>query len=159
MTDDELKRLIADLTANVEAHTLSLDRLEDAMLADRERSNQLERVVLSLTRLYDRERKSLRAGLDELAAAQANTERNLTLMIEHFDRKVDALAAGEERLQQGQERLQQGHERLQQGQERLQEGYARLQQGQVEMQAAIAEMTRAVIKTNERVDSLENGQP
>jgi uncharacterized phage infection (PIP) family protein YhgE len=152
MTDDELKRLIADLTANVEAHTLSLDRLEDAMLADRERSNQLERVVLSLTRLYDRERKSLRAGLDELAAAQANTERNLTLMIEHFDRKVDALAAGEERLQQGQERLQQG-------QERLQEGYARLQQGQVEMQAAIAEMTRAVIKTNERVDSLENGQP
>lgn len=152
MTDDELKRMIADLTANVEAHTLSLDRLEDAMLADRERSNQLERVVLSLTRLYDRERKSLRAGLDELAAAQANTERSLTLMIEHFDRKVDALAAGEERLQQG-------HERLQQGQERLQEGYERLQQGQVEMQAAIAEMTRAVFKTNERIDSLENGQP
>jgi uncharacterized phage infection (PIP) family protein YhgE len=145
VTDDELKRLIADLTANVEAHTLSLDRLEDAMLADRDRSNQLERVALSLTRLYDRERKALRAGiselrvgLNELAAAQANNERKLTLMIEHFDRKVGALAAG---------------------QERLQEGHERLQRGQAEMQAAIAQMTRAVFKTSERIDSLENGQP
>jgi chaperonin cofactor prefoldin len=131
VTDDELKQTIADLAASVEAHTLSLDRLEDAILADRERSNQLERVALSLTRLYDRERKALRAGLSELATAQANTERNLTLMIEHFDRKVDALATGQERLQQG----------------------------QAEMQAAIAQMVRAVFKTNERIDSLENGQP
>jgi hypothetical protein len=69
--------------------------------------------VLLVVRAGDRERKALREDIRNLAAAQANTDRNLALMIEHFDRKVDALAEGQAEMQRAIARMAEavaGHE-------------------------------------------------
>jgi hypothetical protein len=124
MTDDQLNRRFDDIANHIEALTASLDRTEEARVQDRIRHDEtqaradariarLERVVLLVVRAGDRERKALREDIRNLAAAQANTDRNLALMIEHFDRKVDALTEGQAEMQRAIARMAEaiaGHE-------------------------------------------------
>jgi alkanesulfonate monooxygenase SsuD/methylene tetrahydromethanopterin reductase-like flavin-dependent oxidoreductase (luciferase family) len=69
--------------------------------------------VLLVGRAGDRERKPLREDIRKLAEAQSNTDRNLALLVEHFDRKVDALTEGQAEMQRAIARMAEavaGHE-------------------------------------------------
>jgi chromosome segregation ATPase len=169
MTDDELNQKFAHVENHIEALTVSLDRLEEAREQERIRYDEtqaradariarLERLVGLIVRAGNRERKALREDIRSLTAAQANTDRNLALMVEHFDRKVDALAAGQERLEQGQAEMQTAVVQLQQGQVEMQAAVVQLQQGQVEMQAAVVRLQQGQAEMQTAVVQLQQGQ-
>lgn len=188
MTDEELNRKFDRIENQIEALTESLDRMEQAQLADRQRFDEaqakadariarLERIALMTLRAGDRERKALRASLRAVTDAQGVTERNLALMVEHFDRKTDAQIALQDQaaekfaaLAQSQQRSETKIEALAESQRRSDESFRTLAESQSTMQRALAEMAESdrrrddalaemaatIISTSQRVDRLEN---
>lgn len=160
MTDEELNRKFDRIENQIEVLTESLDRMEQAQLADRQRFDEaqtkadariarLERIALMTLRAGDRERKALRASLRTVTDAQAVTERNLALMVEHFDRKTDAQGAV-------QDQTAEKFAALTAAQQRSEAKFEALADSQAAMQRALAKMAAAVTSTSQRVDALES---
>jgi chromosome segregation ATPase len=174
VTDEELNRKFDRIENQIEVLTESLDRMEQAQLADRQRFDEaqakadariarLERIAMMTLRAGDRERKSLRSSLRAVSDAQAVTERNLSLMVEHFDRKTDAQITMQDQaaekfaaLTTAQQRSEAKIEALAESQQRLEEVVIRLAGSQSEMQDAMREMAQAITRTSQRVDALES---
>ncbi|MFN7949006.1 MAG: hypothetical protein U0Z53_26875 [Blastocatellia bacterium] len=174
MTDEELNRKFDRIENQIEALTESLDRLEEAQLADRQRFDEaqakadariarLERVVTLIVRAGDRERKSLRESIRALSEAQAGTERNLALMVEHFDRKTDTQADWHNQtaeriaaLTDVQQRSEARFEVLAESQTAMQQAMAEMAESNRRRDDALAEMAQAVKTAHRRIDSLES---
>lgn len=171
MTDEELNRKFDRVENQIEALTESLDRMEEAQLADRQRFDEaqakadariarLERVVTLIVSAGRRERRKLNglidvqrsteASLRTLSEAQTVTERNLALMVEHFDRRTDTQAASQT---QDKARLA----RLEESQAALQTAMAEMAQSNLRRDDALAKLAQAMTRTSQRVDAIEEG--
>ena len=162
MTSDEMQQTIQFILSEQAKVTTGLESLTGNV-------SQMQRMMTSMTTLFDRERKDLREKLTILTDAQikadeqaqdfrregrqfrADVGQAMTMLENSQDRLAVAMIESEKRQQRLEDSMIESEKR----QQRLEDAVMRLTDSQTGMHAAMSEMAQAITRTSQRVDAIE----
>jgi chromosome segregation ATPase len=150
MTDEEMQQTIQFILAEQAKVATGLEQVT-------ENTAQLQRMMLSMTELFNRERKDLREKIAALADAQIRAEEQA----QGFRREARQFRADVGQamtmLENSQDRLQAAMIESQQAQKRAQEAMERAAEENGKRDAALSRMAEAITGHEARIGKLEGG--